>query len=259
MMGVFFVFFTLSGCTHDASVVSDKRGFPRKEEVSWISLAPGAFLGRYPVYRDEILQEVVTVLKFSEQSYALHLSSDTKNPKKISEWQSGLGAFATLNAAYFDERFVPTGYFRDAAEEYGTWYEKGENGYTALLASNGKNIRLHYLPEEHYEFATDDHRMQTYPMLILPGGRAGMSEDSGMISRRSAIGRDREGNILFMVAPRNYFTLYQFMEFLLRSDLKLERAANLDGGPSAGIAISGHPKYTLESDRIPAVIAIFPR
>jgi exopolysaccharide biosynthesis protein len=78
-------------------------------------------------------------------------------------------------------------------------------------------------------------------------------------ARRTVIGQDKDDRILFIVAPRGHFTLHQLSLYLTESDLNLDIAINLDGGPSSGIWAS-EPREVIPSQTLlPIVILVYPR
>jgi uncharacterized protein YigE (DUF2233 family) len=98
--------------------------------------------------------------------------------------------------------------------------------------------------------------VQAFPMLVHSGGQVGISEDDGQLARRTVVGQDRKGRIVFVVSPDAFFTLKNLAAFLAVSDLELDTALNLDGGPSAGLMLAG-PSGSIGVDswiKIPAVI-----
>ena len=68
------------------------------------------------------------------------------------------------------------------------------------------------------------------------------------------IGQDRQERILVMVASHGYFTLHQLSVYLTESDLDLDIALNLDGGPSSGILIANPPEIIPAQSLLPLVI-----
>jgi exopolysaccharide biosynthesis protein len=73
------------------------------------------------------------------------------------------------------------------------------------------------------------------------------------------IGQDKDGRILFIVAPQGHFTLHRLSVYLTESDLNLDIAVNLDGGGSTGILVAS-PRELIPSDRpLPFVILVYPR
>ncbi len=96
-------------------------------------------------------------------------------------------------------------------------------------------------------------------MLIKPGGVLGIPEDDGIAARRTTIAQDRDGRII-IVCPQGAFTLQGLAIYLLRSDLGLDVALNLDGGSSTGLSLRlGEERLEIPSLLpVPAVITISP-
>jgi uncharacterized protein YigE (DUF2233 family) len=70
------------------------------------------------------------------------------------------------------------------------------------------------------------------------------------------VGQDRKGHIVFVVSPDAFFTLKNLAAFLAASDLELDTALNLDGGPSSGLMLAGSTGPAGEDSwvKVPAVI-----
>ena len=98
-------------------------------------------------------------------------------------------------------------------------------------------------------------------MLVKPGGELGFPAESedNVRARRTVIAQDREGRILFLIAPRGQFTLHQLSRYLTESDLNLDIAINLDGGPSSGLMIANPREVIPSQSLLPVVILVFPR
>jgi exopolysaccharide biosynthesis protein len=73
------------------------------------------------------------------------------------------------------------------------------------------------------------------------------------------LGQDRNGRILFIVAPQGYFVLHQLSVYLTESDLNLDIAVNLDGGGSTGVLVSDPREVIPPTRPIPFVILVHPR
>jgi uncharacterized protein YigE (DUF2233 family) len=93
-------------------------------------------------------------------------------------------------------------------------------------------------------------------MLVHSGGKVGLSDDDGQLARRTVVGQDRKGRIVFVVSSDAFFTLKNLSAFLAASDLELDSALNLDGGPSSGLMLAGPTGPTGVDSwiKIPAVI-----
>lgn len=103
--------------------------------------------------------------------------------------------------------------------------------------------------------------LQSFPVLVKPGGELGFAAESedNVRARRTVIAQDREGRILFLIAPRGHFTLHQLSLSLTESDLDLDIAINLDGGPSSGMMIANPREVIPSQSLLPIVIAVYPR
>ncbi len=103
--------------------------------------------------------------------------------------------------------------------------------------------------------------LQSFPILVRPGGELGFGaeRENYARARRTVIGQDKEGRILFIVAPEGYFTLHQLSVYLTQSDLDLDIAVNLDGGGSTGILVANPPESIPARVLLPFVILVYPR
>jgi hypothetical protein len=88
----------------------------------------------------------------------------------------------------------------------------------------------------------------SFPVLVKPGGVMGFPADAddGNPARRTVVAQDFAGHILFIAAPRGHLSLHETAVFLAASDLEINVALNLDGGPSTGL--------WLQSDKNPVGI-----
>ena len=103
--------------------------------------------------------------------------------------------------------------------------------------------------------------LQSFPVLVKPGGEPGFPAEleDNVTARRTVIAQDREGRILLLVSPRGDFTLHRLSLHLTNSDLDLDIALNLDGGPSTGIMLA-EPREVIPSQTLlPIVILVYPR
>jgi len=136
---------------------------------------------------------------------------------------------------------------------------------TSLGARHREHVswaELRWLAQKPYE-AGEPLRagLQSFPMLVKPGGELGFPEqfEDNLPARRTVIGQDRAGRILLMVAPRGYFTLHRLSLYLTGSDLELDIAINLDGGPSSGILVANPLEAIPSQTLLPIVILVHAR
>jgi exopolysaccharide biosynthesis protein len=131
-----------------------------------------------------------------------------------------------------------------------------------MLAIKDSGAELRWLVQKPYDPYEALHAaLQSFPILVQPGGRLGFGaeRENNVGARRTVIGQDKQGRILFIIAPQGYFTLHQMSLYLTASDLNLDVAVNLDGGGSTGILVANPPEV-ISSDRVlPFVVLVYPR
>ncbi len=153
---------------------------------------------------------------------------------------SGLapGFVAAINGSYFEPDLRPSGLLIDEGREV----HAAAGGSGALVLDDGRlaivRLRgLHPAPRASV--------LQTWPLLIEPGGADGIRGEDGKRSRRSAIGLTAGGYGLLVSVPDDGISLFSLMQLCRR--LGAVVAANLDGGPSAGFALAAPPGWSAPS------------
>ncbi len=120
----------------------------------------------------------------------------------------------------------------------GTVYGRSYQGMGGMLAVSGGRAQVRWLrdqplqPGEQFEQA-----VQGWPMLLGSAGQPAYTETDEAVAARTAVGQDRAGRLILLVCPNSFFTLHGLTEWLAGSDLDLDTAFNLDGGPSTGLWI----------------------
>jgi uncharacterized protein YigE (DUF2233 family) len=182
-------------------------------------------------------------------------------PKTLEDWQKQTSAALVMNGGYFsiaNEKYSPDGLTVLNGRAHGQSFD----GFGGMLAVQGSRAELRWLVEKPYD---PDERLQSalqsFPILVRPGGRLGFGperEDQAS-ARRTAIAQDRQGRLLFIVAPQGSFTLHQLSAYLTGSDLDLDIALNLDGGGSTGILVADPREVIPARVLLPFVILVYPR
>jgi hypothetical protein len=70
---------------------------------------------------------------------------------------------------------------------------------------------------------------------------------------------DRDGRLVFLVASIGNFTLHRLSAYLVQSDLDLDIAVNLDGGPSSGMLLAEPFEVIPAYAPLPIVITVIER
>jgi uncharacterized protein YigE (DUF2233 family) len=134
--------------------------------------------------------------------------------------------------------------------------------FAGMLAIDERSAQLRWLAEKPYDRGEPLMAgLQSFPLLIKPGGKLGFSEqhEDNLQARRTVIGQDKQGRMLFLVASQGYFTLHRLSVYLTESDLDLEIAMNLDGGPSSGILVANPREIVPAQSLLPLVILAYDR
>jgi uncharacterized protein YigE (DUF2233 family) len=199
--------------------------------------------------------ETITVLRIEPTRYQFNVLYTAGTARTVQQWAADSGAIITLNAGYFTAEYLATGLVVADGVRYGQSYD----GFGGMLTIQDDAVQVRSLSEIPYD--PDEPLLaavQSFPILIRPGGVLGFPEEDGIPARRTVIGQDRAGKILVLVCPQGAFTLHQLASYLLDSDLDLDTALNLDGGTSTGLFLSlGEAHIEIPSYvPVPAVISI---
>lgn len=232
---------------------------PLPPDSGWLDLAPGLEQRTLRVTNPagDII-ETMTLLRIEPANYQFDVLYTPGKARTVQQWAADSGAAVTLNAGYYTPEYIATGLVVVDGASHGQSYS--DFGGMLAVRQDGVQVRglsdLPYDPNEALMAA-----VQSFPMLIWPGGVLGFPEEDGVPARRTVIGQDRAGRIVIAVCPTGGFTLHELAIYLLQSDLDLAAALNLDGGTSSGLSLSfGAERIEIPSIvPVPAVITIRPK
>jgi len=131
-----------------------------------------------------------------------------------------------------------------------------------MLAIGQSGAELRWLVQKPYSSNEQlQAALQSFPILVQPGGKLGFpaERENHVSARRTVLAQDKDGRILFIVAPEGYFTLHQLSVYLTGSDLNLDIAVNLDGGGSTGILVVDPPEMISPKTLLPFVLLAYAR
>jgi len=202
--------------------------------------------------------ENVTVLRLEPDAFRFGVAYRPGAPQGLGAWQAQTGALLVVNGGFYTEAYVATGLVVSDGAVSGVSYQ-GFGGMFAVTDA-GPTVRslreTPYDPDEALRAA-----LQSFPLLLAPGGRPAFPEEDGQQARRAVVAQDGAGRLLFLVASRGHFTLHQLSRYLAASDLDLDVALNLDGGPSSGLYLAptsdgDRPLHVPAFAPLPAVITV---
>ncbi|WP_069802903.1 phosphodiester glycosidase family protein [Thermogemmatispora onikobensis] len=226
----------------------------------WLMLATGVEL-RYEHWKGPSGNEdTIMIARFDPRRVALRVLYSPSAPHFISDWLKGQkGALAVINGGYFNDQGEATGLVVSDGQVYGTSYS-GFGGMLYVDSQGAIHLRslsqYPYSPGEQLQQAT-----QSSPMLVLPGGKRTQFNADASSNRRTVVALDKEGRLLFIISPEAAFSLDEFDDLLLASDLNIDVALNLDGGSSTGMYLNASgQRFGVDSlTPVPIALVLQPR
>ncbi len=230
-------------------------------DTGWSLLQPGFERRLIRIYNDQNQSvESLYLWRLDQKSFRMDVAFDGR-PKSLETWQKETNASLIVNGGYFsieNDRYSPNGLTIVHGQAFGNSFD----GFGGMLAIKENSAELRWLVEKPYK-AYEPLRaaLQSFPILVRPGGELGFGpeREDHIGARRTVIAQDKDGRILFIVAPQGYFTLHQLSVYLTESDLNLDIAVNLDGGGSTGILVADPREIIPSKVLLPFVILVYPR
>ncbi len=241
---------------------------PLIPDTGWVLRRPGLerrVINLFDETEDEADEnkrvEQIYLLRLDPALYRFDLAYDGSDPCSLAEWQAETGALLVVNGGYYREeagQLIPNGLTIIDGQPIGQSF--GDFAGMFVVTEAGPEVR--WLRQRPYD-PTEPIRaaLQSFPLLVKPGGELGFPEqfEDGRRARRTVLGQDRDGHILFLVTSQGHFTLHQLSLYLTNSDLGLDIAVNLDGGTSTGLLLT-EPAETIPALLpLPLVITVYSR
>lgn len=226
---------------------------PIPPDTGWLALRPGLEQRTIILFDPATGQrrESLTILRLDPPTFRFNIAYHPGEPQDLTAWQAETGALLVVNGGYFTPEYLATGLIIVDGQTSGVSYE----GFGGMVVIQDGDLTVRSLADQPYE-GTEPiaAALQSFPLLVKPGGLPGFPEEDNHFSRRTVIAQDRQGRVLFLVAPLGSFTLYQLSQWLVASDLELDIALNLDGGTSTGLLLADPPLHIASFDLLPVVI-----
>lgn len=225
-------------------------------DSGWQTFQPGLEQRQVQAYAtDGRLRETLTILRLDPTHFNFQIAYQPGSPQSLANWQAETGALLVVNGGFFTPEMIATGLTVVNSEASGSSYRD----FGGMFAVTDGGVQVRSLREQPYAAGEPlRYALQAFPLLLNPGGRTGFTEDTGAPARRTVVAQDRNGRILFILAPGGSFTLFEMSQFLLQSDLNLHIALNLDGGTSTGLLLKAPPLEIPAFVLLPTVITVFP-
>jgi len=207
--------------------------------------------------------ERLRIVRLGPSTFDIRIHYDPANPRTVSDWAAESGALLTVNGSYFsqesDRGFETIGLLVSDGQRWGSPL-RDFAGMLAVRQDGQVSVRwLRHRPYDTAEPLTQ--ALQSFPVLVKPGGIMGFPADGddGTPARRTVVGQDSEGNLLFVLAPRGTMSLHELAVLLSEQGLGLDVALNLDGGRSSGMWLRGTEwDVTIDSvASVPSAVVVF--
>lgn len=230
---------------------------PEPPDTGWLPVVSGMDVRSLPVTTSMGIERV-NVIRLVPESFRLRIHYTPGSARPLRAWAMETGSLLTINAGYFSETYEVVGLTIVEGRPYGFVYADFAGMFT--ITSNGE-VDVRWLRERPYSHnETLVAGVQSFPVLVKPGGVMGFPADAddGTPARRTVVALDRNRRILFLLAPRGYFSLHELAVWLVTSDFDVDIALNLDGGNSSGLWLDEgpHPIQVDSYTPIPAVISV---
>ena len=235
---------------------------PSTPDAGWSLIQPGLERRVIEIYNGQNQTiESVHIWRLDQKYFRMDVAYEN-TPKTLDAWQRETDAALVVNGGYYSIRnenyYYPDGLTIVDGKASGRSFA----GFGGMLAIGEQRAELRWLVEEPYDPNEQFQAgLQSFPILVQPGGTLGFGpeRENHVQARRTVIAQDKDGRILFIVAPQGYFTLHQLSVYLTESDLNLDIAVNLDGGGSTGILVTNPRELISPTRPIPFVILVYPK
>ena len=178
----------------------------------------------------------LVIVRLDPAQVRLRVAYAPDRPRGLRGWFEQRRPLAAINGSFFTPEYQATALLISDGSASGASYE-GFGGMLSVAPDDG--VALRALRDQPYDPAEPiEQALQSFPMLVFPGGEPAAIKDDGRRARRSAVAIDRAGRLLLLVSPTSDFTLRGLADWLSQSDLDVDRALNLDGGSSTGLYLS---------------------
>jgi len=229
-------------------------------DTGWSFVQPGLEQRRITLLANGAPQDEYLIARIDPDYLRFEIHYDSINPKDLQTWAYETGAQVVMNGGYFDvanEQYLPTGLLIIDGKAYG----ESLGDYAGMFVIDRNFARLLWLRTEPYRNEPPQFALQSFPMLVKPGGELGfpVENEDNLRARRTVIAQDRSGRFVLFASAYPNFTLHQLSAYLVNSDLDLDIAVNLDGGPSTGLLISRSGAAIPAVSNLPIVITVHAR
>ena len=186
---------------------------------------------------DQVELITLTIPKALNNGFVL-VDEPSRDEGHISKHFDGDEHEQIINGGYFDADFLPVGLCKyngtiltdQPAPKLSGYVVFDENGTIDLLWKQRKQAQ------------EAPSALQSGPFIVDPGGKVGIHNRSGKSAARTVLAIDKDDNLLIIIT--SHVELYELARILVKELPQIDRALNLDGGPSTGLL---HDQTTIKN------------
>ena len=218
--------------------------FPAKtNNITWHQVESGYQIARVQLgYASYLISSELLVIKIDPKKFDITLARASdygKDLMSIRDLTNKGNALIGINTHFFDPDGKPLGLLvRDSKIEHRL--QKGGSVLTGLFTlTKGAAKILHR--SDFSNSKVPELGLQSGPRLIENGKKVSLRARAGT-SRRSGIATTRSGEVLLFATFLRFpgATLQQIQDFLLKKELQVKNALNLDGGGSSQLFVTSN-------------------
>lgn len=226
-------------------------------DTGWLPLRAGVALRRVSVATGEVAERIL-IVRLDPSSFRFRVLYTPGSGQRVLEWATKRGGgepLLVVNGGYFTPEYHATGLVVSGGQTYGVSYGDFAGMFAVLP---GGRVEVRWLATDPYDpDETLLEAVQSFPVLVKPGGVAGFPPDpQDLPARRTVVAQDAEGRILFLIATEGYLTLHELSRWLAGSDLGIDVALNLDGGQSTGLFLAAGDTRVEVDSLVPVPVVI---
>ncbi len=194
--------------------------------------------------------------------FSVYQNKNLEEAKTIKEIHQQEQALITFNGSFFGEDFKPVSFLKSDGKIF---HKLSKANLVDGIFVFTKDDKPNLFSAESFKDSDDiSFAMQNGPILLDATGKAKIVSDTGKIGSRTALGIDKDQNVVLIIIQQSLFnssngiTLYQFADILANDPqfkgMGLHSVLNLDGGASTGMMIGS--QYYPEMDKVQNVVVV---
>lgn len=228
--------------------IEKKLAGPEKNGLEWKKIDEGLHYTQVKhsdtvSYKDEGIK----IIKIDPKEYNFELlssgESDKERQKKAGEWSKKKNLIAVINAGMFQgfpNRDKSTGFMKDSS--YINNGEINNDGYNAMLALNPKSdsvprAQIIDMKCDNWNDLNDDYHSYLQGIRMIGCKKNNVWTQQPERWSIASIGFNGENKALLMFS-RSPYSIHDFNEKILNSNLDIKKAMYLEGGPEASLYLN---------------------